>query len=550
MRLSRFRIAAVLLLTVVTTFLLSVFWEVGLEQIVCEWLGLPYEADFEAAEHMRFILTSTAFAVISLAVPAVLLLRMFSHLQAAYLSTIAAQELAQSLARHDALTGLPNRRVFAENLQRAIGESEAQGRDCAVLLIDLDRFKTANDLYGHQAGDAVLCAAAERLLALVPSGGTVARLGGDEFAMIVVGDRLAELCVRLAQRIIKALSAPVSFANVAVDVGATIGVALRSPDNADPEALLRAADIAMYRSKRYARGSFQFFEESMDRELTARAHLEVDLRKAVAAGEVVPFYQPLVSLPDRGLLGFEILARWPRADGLVPPDVFIPIAEDTGMIAELTYRLLRRACRDARRWDGEIGQGTPRAATASAAPLKLALNVSPTQLMDAAFPQHLLAIMTETGFPPGRLEIEITENAVMETKETAKAVLTSLRNMGVSIALDDFGTGYSSLFHLRHLHFDKIKIDRSFVLSMRDNDQSRKLVDAVLGLGKSLGLPTTAEGIETETDADWLAQNGCTCGQGYLFGKAMPAAEAGAFIRRLRDDGTPRSRALAHSKIA
>src|SRR5581483_6439034 len=228
----------------------------------------------------------------------------------------------------------------------------------------------------------------------------------------------AELCVRLAQRIIKALSAPVSFANVAVDVGATIGVALRSPDNADPEALLRAADIAMYRSKRYARGSFQFFEESMDRELTARAHLEVDLRKAVAAGEVVPFYQPLVSLPDRGLLGFEILARWPRADGLVPPDVFIPIAEDTGMIAELTYRLLRRAYRDARRWDGEIGQGTPRAATASAAPLKLALNVSPTQLMDAAFPQHLLAILTETGFPPGRLEIEITENAVMETKET------------------------------------------------------------------------------------------------------------------------------------
>jgi diguanylate cyclase (GGDEF)-like protein len=515
--LSRTRIALALGLTILTTFLLATLWEYGLEEEISEALGLPYDDDFEHAERWRFILTSTAFAFLSLALPALLLLRMFGHLQSAYTSTIAAQELAQSLARHDALTGLQNRRVFADELGHAIRESEVEGIDCAVFLIDLDRFKFANDLYGHQAGDSVLCDVAKRLTALVPKRGTLARLGGDEFAMIVIGENQRDRSVRLAQRIITSLSAPFSVGNIQVDIGATIGIALRSPENSDPEALLRAADIAMYRTKRDGRGSFQFFEESMDRELTARAHLEVDLRKAVANNDILPFYQPLMSLPDRALLGFEILARWPRPEGLVPPDVFIPIAEDTGLIADLTYRILKRACLDARAWP---------------APLMLSLNVSPTQLMDAALPQRILAILTETGFPPSRLEVEITENAIMNNMETAQTTLMSLHNMGVSIALDDFGTGYSSLSHLRKLRFDKIKIDRSFVLSMRDDDDSRKLVDAIIGLGQSLGLPTTAEGIETEDDAKWLAENGCTSGQGYLFGKAMPAAEVAPFLRR------------------
>jgi diguanylate cyclase (GGDEF)-like protein len=531
MHLTRVRIVSVLLLTVATTFLLSVAWEYGLEEYVSKALSLPYEEHFEEDERWRFILTSTGFAFISLTVPALLLLYMFGRLQGAYTATITAQELASSLARHDALTGLPNRRVFADELRHAIQESEAEGNDCAVLLIDLDRFKFANDMHGHQAGDSVLCEVADRLRALLPPGATLARLGGDEFAMIVAGDSQREFSVRLAQRIITALSIPIPVGNIQVDIGATIGIALRSPENSDPEALLRAADIAMYRTKRDGRGSFQFFEETMDRELKARAHLELDLRKAVANDEIQPFYQPLVSLPDRTLQGFEILARWPRPQGLIPPDIFIPIAEDTGLIADLTYRILRRACLDARSWP---------------APLMLSLNVSPTQLMDATLPQRILAILTETGFPAARLEIEITENAIMNNMETAQATLMSLHNMGVSIALDDFGTGYSSLSHLRKLRFDKIKIDRSFVMSMHESDDSRKLVDAIIGLGKSLKLPTTAEGIETEENAVWLAENGCTSGQGYLFGKAMPAAEVADFLRR--DDVIPSAapaRALA-----
>jgi EAL domain-containing protein (putative c-di-GMP-specific phosphodiesterase class I) len=268
----------------------------------------------------------------------------------------------------------------------------------------------------------------------------------------------------------------------------------------------------------------------MDRELRNRARLEHDLRIAIVNDEILPFYQPLVSLPHRDLLGFEILARWPRPDGSIPPDVFIPIAEDTGLIADLTYRILKLACLDAKKWPS---------------PLMLSLNVSPSQLKDCEFPQRVLAILVETGFPPQRLELEITESAIMEDVEVAKATLTSLHNMGVSIALDDFGTGQSSLSHLRELRLDKIKIDRSFVLSMRNNDDSRKLVDAILGIGKSLGLPTTAEGIELEEDANWLAQHGCTYGQGYLFGKAMPAAEITGFLRSEDIKHDPRQAAMA-----
>jgi diguanylate cyclase (GGDEF)-like protein len=504
--------------------------EFELEEHFSEALGLPYDLDFENAERWHFIWTSTAFASLSLGGPA-LLRRMFNRLQGAYTSTMAAQELAQSLARHDALTGLPNRRLFAEKLGGAIKESQAIRSECAVLLIDLDRFKYVNDLYGHQAGDTVLCDVARRLTALVPPGGTLARLGGDEFAMIILGINQRDLAVRLAQRVITALSAVFPVGNIQVDIGATIGIALRSPENSDPEALLRAADIAMYRSKREGRGSFQFFEESMDRELKARAHLEVDLRKALTDNEIVPFYQPLVALADRSVLGFEILARWPRPQGMVPPDVFIPIAEDTGLIAELTYRVLRRACLEARTWPSS---------------LTLSLNVSPTQLMDGSLPERVLGILTETGFPPRRLEIEVTENCIMSSMESARTTLSSLHNMGVCIALDDFGTGYSSLSQLRKLRFDKIKIDCSFVLSMRDNEDSRKLVDAIIGLGKSLGLPTTAEGIETEQDAKWLAQRGCSYGQGYLFGKAMPAAAVPRFLHR-DDVDSPRApiRAMA-----
>jgi EAL domain-containing protein (putative c-di-GMP-specific phosphodiesterase class I) len=254
----------------------------------------------------------------------------------------------------------------------------------------------------------------------------------------------------------------------------------------------------------------------MDDELKARAALEAELRDAIANGEIRPHYQPLVSLEDQELLGFEILSRWYHPTrGVLSPDSFIDIAEDTGLITDLSYGVLREACIDARSWPAH---------------LRLALNISPYQLRDRALPQRLLAILTETGFSAGRFEVEITETALATDLETARIALTSLQNCGVKIALDDFGTGYSSLYHLRELRFDKIKIDRSFVQALNRDRDSTKIVDAIINLGKSLGLLTTAEGIENTDNRDWLKEQGCTFGQGYLFGAAMSAKAIGDLV--------------------
>jgi EAL domain-containing protein (putative c-di-GMP-specific phosphodiesterase class I) len=254
----------------------------------------------------------------------------------------------------------------------------------------------------------------------------------------------------------------------------------------------------------------------MDVELRTRAALEADLRRAISSGEIRPHYQPFFDLANRRLLGFEVLARWEHPmKGLLLPDLFIPNAEDSGLIGDLTAALLREACRDARAWPHDV---------------TLAVNISPSQLQDRWLPQRLLAIMTETGFPPGRLEVEITENALVNDMDIARGVLTALQNVGVKIALDDFGTGYSSLYHLRELKFDKIKIDRSFVLTMQENGESEKIVNAIVGLSRSLGLVTTAEGIETHASLDQLTELGCDFGQGYHFGAAMPSAEAARLV--------------------
>jgi diguanylate cyclase (GGDEF)-like protein len=425
-----------------------------------------------------------------------------------------AEAQAESMARHDPLTGLANRRLFKEVIEARL---QAAGPSGAVLLIDLDRFKTINDVHGHPAGDTVLLTVAERLRALLPQGSVAARLGGDEFALFLPHEGNNDVLSRLAHDAITSLSVPVAWGRTQLEVGATIGIALSPLDGADAEALLHAADLAMYRGKKEGRGTFRFFEPSFDKELKARAQLEAELRMAVEKGEIEPYYQPLVLLSDRQLVGFEILARWRHPTrGLLSPAHFIAVAEETGLIAELSCKLLRRACLDAKNWPAH---------------LQIALNAAPQQLQDPSFAERVLAILTETGFAPGRLEVEVTETALMNDMDSARSTLESLRNLGVRIALDDFGTGYSSLYYLREIRFDKVKIDRSFVQSLPESTESMKIVDAIMGLAKSLGLATTAEGVETPESFAWLASQGCTYGQGYLFGRPMSASAAGQLFQ-------------------
>ncbi len=437
-------------------------------------------------------------------------------LEKAHKAAEEAQRLAQSLARHDALTGLPNRRVFAEVLETARLQAARGGPQFAVLSLDLDRFKPVNDIYGHQAGDDVLREVATRIGAVARVGDTVARLGGDEFALIMHSansdEEPAAAAATLADRIIDAVGRPISIGDRCVDVGASIGIAICPMDGTDPETLLRAADMAMYRAKEEGRGTHRFFQRSMEDALRARLALEEDIRSAVANEDIQPQYQPLMQLAEKRLVGFEILARWHHPTrGDVEPELFIPVVEKLGLIAELTYSLLRRACLDARNWSPEI---------------TIALNVSPRHLGDPLLTAKILSILSETGFPPERLEIEITESALVNDLPAARTVLVALQELGIKISLDDFGTGYSNLYNLSELRFDKIKIDRSFVLSMETNIESAKIVRSVIDLAKSLGLPTIAEGIEHVHTLNQIVQSGGEYGQGYYFAKAMPAAEA------------------------
>ena len=441
-------------------------------------------------------------------------------LERAHEATQAAHRLAESLARHDTLTGLPNRRVFGEVLSKAVSRARRGSAGCAVMIVDLDRFKPVNDVNGHAAGDEVLREVATRLGNESRAGDTVARLGGDEFGLILEGvapEQASGTASALANRIITSIGRPISIGDQTVEVGASIGISFCPNDGTDADTLLKAADMAMYRAKEEGRGAFRFFAQDMENALRERIALEQDVRRAVAQHEIHPHYQPLMLLAENQLVGFEILARWRHPTrGDVGPDTFIPIVEKLGLIGELTYDLLRRACLDAHDWPPEI---------------TIALNISPVHFADPLLPVKLLAVLSETGFPPKRLEIEVTETSLVADIDAARAALGALQAIGIKISLDDFGTGYSSLYNLRELHFDKIKIDRSFISSMQSNVGSAKIVRSVIDLAKSLGLPVIAEGIEHRQEIQELIRCGGEYGQGYYFGKAMPAAEAAAIAR-------------------
>ncbi len=426
-----------------------------------------------------------------------------------------AEAKAASVARHDSLTGLANRRRFVEGVDTAFRHAP-DGATAAVLLIDLDRFKPVNDLYGHAAGNVVLCTVAERLERVLPPGSIAARLGGDEFAALLPSSIGSEAIARLAQAVITTFSVPIPWQSSELKVGATIGIALANGAVGDAESALHSADLAMYQGKKDGRGTYRFFESAMEEELRARARLERDLRAAIGAGQIEPFYQPVVALPGRELTGFEVLARWRHPTrGVLQPSDFIPVAEETGMIGDLCYDLLRRACRDAANWPPH---------------LQLAVNIAPQQFQDRRLAEQILAILAESGFPADRLEVEITESALIQDLEATRATLTSLQDLGVRVALDDFGTGYSSLYHLRELKFDKLKIDRSYVNTITMSEERAKLVDAIIKLGSSLGLVTTAEGIECSGSLDWLEGQGCDFGQGYFFGRPMSKTETDRYV--------------------
>jgi diguanylate cyclase (GGDEF)-like protein len=438
----------------------------------------------------------------------------------------AEAQIAQ-LAHYDALTGLCNRSRFQEELAQV--EMRVKRGECfAVFCLDLDRFKEVNDSLGHPVGDLLLKAVASRLRDCVRESDIVARLGGDEFAILQIGACLPTEATALASRLIESISVPYELTSHQVSVSVSVGIALAPDDALDPNTLLRSADMALYRAKADGRNLYRFFEAEMDARMQARRSLEIDLRKAIAAAEFELFYQPIVDLRTQKTSGFEALLRWPSpARGLLVPADFIPLAEETGLIVPLGNWVLRQACMDAVEWPGDV---------------TIAVNLSPAQFRNKQLISTVMSALAASGLSANRLELEITETALLHDAETTLAVLQNLREIGVRITMDDFGTGYSSLSYLRKFPFDKIKIDQSFIRDMSDHDDSLAIVRAVVAMSTSLSIATTAEGVETRQQLEQLKSEGCTEAQGYLFSPPKSAADVKAALTAEAENGTPLGR--------
>jgi diguanylate cyclase (GGDEF)-like protein len=435
------------------------------------------------------------------------------HRELAHEVTIrtAAEERAQLLASKDPLTGFLNRRSLAEEGAAMFAGAQRRHKAMALLMLDLDHFKTVNDMHGHATGDALLNAVAQEIAAAMPSVALTARFGGDEFACAFLFDPAhPDTVERIAERLVSRMAQPFACEGLQLHVSASIGIARSDFHCASIDALMRAADIAMYAAKNSGRNRSAWFDLSMERELRNRNELEVGLRNAIPRGEIVPYFEQQIDLATGQLGGFEVLARWEHPQrGIIGPEVFIPIAEETGMIADLSISVMRQAFLAAKDWD---------------AALMLSVNISPWQLKDAWLAQKIIKVLTETGFPANRLEIEVTESALFDNLALAQSIVGSLKNQGIGVALDDFGTGYSSLAHLRALPFDRIKIDKSFVMSLQDNPESAAIVTAITRLGDSLNLPITAEGVEERVVEERLRALGCSKAQGYLYGRPTSIA--------------------------
>ena len=428
---------------------------------------------------------------------------------------LKAERQISFMARHDTLTRLPNRMLFAERVDDAL-KRLGRGEGFAVLCLDLDRFKQVNDTLGHPAGDELLRQAAERLEACVREVDTVCRLGGDEFAIVQCGISRDEDTAVLAKRVIATMSEPMHIDGRPVSVGVSVGIALAPRDGTSRVTLMKNADAALYRAKEDGRGVWRCFEPEMDARLQARNALEMDLQRALAEDQFEVYYQPLYDIAEGRIGGFEALVRWHHPTrGMVSPAEFIPVAEEMGLIVSLGEWVLGRACREACGWPSHV---------------KVAVNVSSAQFKGPGLTRAVSEALASTGLAPDRLELEITETVLLSDGSATLEILHRLKRMGVRFAMDDFGTGYSSLNYLLSFPFDKIKIDQSFVRSLEQRGEARTIVHTMIQLGRSLGMRVTAEGVETREQLDRLSRDGCDEIQGFYFSKPVPAQSLPALL--------------------
>jgi diguanylate cyclase (GGDEF)-like protein len=414
-----------------------------------------------------------------------------------------AEKRIAHIAHHDSLTGLHNRAAFSDYLATTIDETVRDGGTFAILCLDLDRFKEVNDLHGHLVGDALLREVAKRLQA-VADGAFLARVGGDEFVVITVGGAQAASVGQLAEQLRTALRSDIEVAGRQLSIGMSIGIASCPADGTTPETLLANADLALYRAKAEGRDAIRFFEADMAAQLRDRREMQHDLQSAVANDELRLAFQPLARI-DGEIVGFEALVRWHHSSrGMVPPGVFIPLTEESGLIVTIGEWILRAACIEAASWSNH---------------LQISVNLSPVQFRNDDIVRLVHETLIETGLDAGRLELEITEGVLIDDFSRAMSILRRLKSLGVRIALDDFGTGYSSMSYLQAFPFDMIKIDRSFISNLERSTQSKALLRGVIGLARGLELPVTAEGVETQAQLDVLTRAGCDLVQGYLIGR-------------------------------
>jgi len=420
------------------------------------------------------------------------------------------------LAQHDALTGLPNRNLLRQQMDEVLLHTRRSSDKVAVLVLGLDHFKSINDTLGHAVGDRLLRAVAKRLRSILRDEDIVARLDSDEFAIVQGGLARPDDAAQLCRRLLAVIADPYLLDGNTVVIGATIGIAMAPSDGDEAEKLLKNADMALSRAKNETRGTFSYFEAGMDARAQARRKIEIELRDAIQRDVLQPHYQPLIDLSTGRITGFEALVRWPHPErGMVPPAEFIPVAEETGLIASLGRLMLRQACHDAANWPDEV---------------RVAVNLSPLQFRVGNVLSLVMDTLKQSGLSPRRLELEITETLVLEKSSQVLATLHALRALGVRISMDDFGTGYSSLSYLRSFPFDKIKIDQSFIRDLAANREAQAIVRSIISLGKGLGVTITAEGVETEAEFRCLRAEGCHEGQGYLFSRPRPNADIIALL--------------------
>jgi len=428
-----------------------------------------------------------------------------------------SEEKLRYLAYHDSLTSLLNRQGFRDQLHQSLEDFAVSDQEPALIFIDLNAFKAVNDSYGHETGDKLLNQVGIRLREIVGEETPLARLGGDEFAAIIRHSDQPENAMQMANRIAQRFSESFIVDGKQLTVGASCGVARASHFSNNIDGLLKAADLAMYHAKNTGSGGAVLFESRMLQEQENRRHLETDLRAAIQHCQFEVFYQPLVDMKTRKIVSFEALLRWPHPTrGMISPEVFIPLAEETGLINQLGAWALRQACKEASNWPGHI---------------RIAVNLSPIQFKSPSLLPTLVNVLAASGISPSRLELEVTESALLGAETNNVKILDSIRQLGVRVSMDDFGTGYSSLAYLQSFEFDKIKIDKRFIQTLSQGSSNSAIVDAIINLGAQIGITTTAEGIETEEQFRSVESHGCMEGQGYLFSRPLTANDARSFIR-------------------